>query len=475
MKNLIVGIVFNLSVQQLIPFLKSARQYYADKICIITSETNENILALYKKYNVDVHHTEVSNDRNIAFKERLYIVNNLLNTIYNDVDRVFFTDVRDVFFFGNIFDYTSNFDITFFSEPCVIEKCDINSRWYEMTYGSESLYNIKNELIVCNGTILATKSGMLHYTDCMISEIDSIEYVIDQPITNHLIFNKKIKNFEVRRHIEGPVGTFHHDANMSFCTLDNLSVVHQYDRCPTLSTYIANYCFFENRISNKEMYQLCTKLYNQDQELTLFRNYITKNKLGFLDNEHMVMWDKLVHNLPTNFRFIEIGVYKGQILTLVAILAERYKKQCTIYGVTPLSNVDDKYFRYDDVNYLDCITILHKTFDINFNENQIIKGMSTDDLVKEQILKLGSFDVIYVDGGHDYETVKSDIQLAKKISSKNSYIVMDDSATFSNFDGLNIFKGHLEVARATDDYLTNDVNFIEKSCVGHNRIFQKIV
>lgn len=475
MQNVIIGIVFNLSIQQLIPFLKSARQYYADNICIITSETNENILNLYKQYDVDVHYTEVSNDRNIAFKERLHIVNNLLKTTYNNVDRVFFTDVRDVFFFGNIFNYTSNVDITFFSEPCVMEKCNINSRWYEMTYGADSLHNIKNELIVCNGTILATKSGMLHYTDCMISEINRVEYVIDQPVTNHLIFNKIIKNFEIRHHNEGPVGTFAHDINISFCTLDKLLVVHQYDRCPTLNNHITNYCFFDKHISNKEMYELCTNLYNNDNELILFRNFVTKNKLGFLDNEHMVMWDKLVHNLPNNFKFIEIGVYKGQILTLVGILAERYKKQCTIYGITPLANVDDKYTTYEDTNYLDCIKLLHKTFDINFNENQIIKGISTDNNVKEQITALGLFDVVYVDGGHDYETVKSDIQLAKQICNKNGYIVMDDSANFIDFKDLNIFKGHYEVALATNDHLANDNDFIEKSCVGHNRIFQKSV
>lgn len=475
MQNVIIGIVFNLTVQQLIPFLKSARQYYADKICIITSETDEKILALYKQYNVDVHYTEVSNDRNIAFKERLYIINNLLKTTYNNVDRVFFTDVRDVFFFGNIFDYTSNFDITFFSEPCTMEKCTINSRWFEMTYGADLLNDIKDELIVCNGTILATKLGMLHYTECMIAEINKVEYVIDQPITNRLIFNKTINNFEVRKHNEGPVGTFAHDENMSFCTLSKLLVVHQYDRCPVLNNHITNYCFFDKHISNKEMYQLCTNLYNEDKELTLFRNYVTKNKLGFLDNEHMVMWDKLVYNLSNNFRFIEIGVYKGQILTLVAILAERYKKQYTIYGVSPLSNVDDKYTTYEDTNYLDCIKLLHKTFNIYFNENQIIKGLSTDDDIKRRILELGSFDIVYVDGGHDYNTVVSDIKLAKKICNKNGYIVMDDSANFIDFEDLNIFKGHYEVALATNDYLANDDNFIEKSCVGHNRIFQKSV
>ena len=50
---------------------------------------------------------------------------------------------------------------------------------------------------------------------------------------------------------------------------------------------------------------------------------------------------------------------------------------------------------------------------------------------------------------------------------------MDDASTFLDFK-INIFKGHHEVSLAVNDHLQNDNNFIEKKCVGHNRIFKKV-
>ena len=486
MKNLIIGIVFDLTIHQLTPFLVSARRYHTDNICIITPETDTQILELYKKYNVHVHITNISSDRHVAFKQRLEIINSLLKTTYSDINKVFFTDIRDVYFFGNIFDFDTTSNITFFAEPCLMVNCSINTRWYEMTYNLDEVNKVKDKVIICNGTILSTKDSMITYSELMLDQINKCNYVMDQPITNYVIHNNLLTDYTILHHGKGPIGTFTHDANMAHCILNdhkvynkvdnsNVLVVHQYDRCPVLDKYITNCCFFENNLSNRDMYIHCTNLYNNDQQLIEFRKFIVENKFGYLDNEHSVMWDKLVHNLSNNFKFIEIGVYKGQVMTLIAMFCKKYNLTGQIYGVSPLNGAGDKYTVYDDSNYLECIKTLHSKFNVPFNEDQIIRGLSTDDDIKNKVKSLGKFNIVYVDGGHDYETVVSDINLAKEICDKNGYIVMDDSSNFLTFDGLDIFKGHPEVSSATTDHLMTDVNFIEKSCVGHNRIFQKIV
>ncbi len=231
--------------------------------------------------------------------------------------------------------------------------------------------------------------------------------------------------------------------------------------------------FFDRNISNDEMYNECIDLFHKDTTLINFRQFIHETKGGFGDDAHCIMWDKIVDLLPDNFRFIEIGVYKGQVLALVAIAAKKYNKKYNITGISPLTNIGDKYTQYDNVNYLDYIHKIHNTFNLEFSDDQIIKGISTDSHIKDQVKLLNKFDIIYIDGGHDYDTVVSDIQLAKQICNNDGYIVMDDASTFLNFK-INIFQGHHEVSLAVNDHLQNDNNFIEKKCVGHNRIFKKV-
>lgn len=223
-----------------------------------------------------------------------------------------------------------------------------------------------------------------------------------------------------------------------------------------------------------EIYRTCTSEYAKDTELHDLREFIKSNNYGFCDDAHHVMWREVVRLLPDSFNFLEIGVFKGQILCLVPNLAKRFNKECNFIGVTPMSNAGDKFSTYNDENYEELISQLFLKFDIDFDVNSnIIKGLSTDETVKDK-LKNTPFDVIYVDGGHDYETVVSDILLCKEILNINGYIVTDDSSCYKNLSGLPIFTGHVDVCNAIRDYLENDTNYVEIACVGHNRVFKRI-
>ncbi len=231
---------------------------------------------------------------------------------------------------------------------------------------------------------------------------------------------------------------------------------------------------FENK-SEVEIYNICVSEYNNDSTLKPLREYIKANSYGFCDDAHYVMWRELVKLLPDNFSFLEIGVFKGQIITLITQLSLNYNKKSSIYGVTPLSNIGDKYSVYDNIDYSKDIQNLFKTFSLEFDiDKQIINGLSTDEKIKNEIKKLQPFDLVYIDGGHDYNTVISDIELVKEIVKIGSYIVTDDSSCYKNLNGLNIFTGHKDVCDAIRDILEPDNNFIEVACVGHNRVFKKI-
>jgi hypothetical protein len=109
-------------------------------------------------------------------------------------------------------------------------------------------------------------------------------------------------------------------------------------------------------------------------------------------------------------------------------------------------------------------------FDINTN---IINGLSTDELIKNKVREFGHFDLIYIDGGHNYDCVVSDIKLMYDVSKIGTYVVFDDSSCFKNLSN-DKFKGHIDVCNAIKDHIENNDQFTELVCVGHNRVFKKI-
>jgi hypothetical protein len=236
--------------------------------------------------------------------------------------------------------------------------------------------------------------------------------------------------------------------------------------------------FFEKNKKNNlnEIYELFLNEYNNDLTLINHRTYIEDNNLGYGEKPFHVIWREIVNSQPKKFKFLEIGVYKGQVLSLVKLLSDLKNKECEFYGVTPLSNVGDKYSKnYDTVDYVLIIESLFKKFNLEFNLNtNIINGSSVEEGIKNKVKQLGIFDVVYIDGCHDYDCVVSDILLMKEITKNGSYIIMDDASCYKPINRIGAHLGHHDVCNAVRDHIENDNCFEEVICVGHNRVFKKI-
>ena len=237
--------------------------------------------------------------------------------------------------------------------------------------------------------------------------------------------------------------------------------------------------FFEKNKKNNlnEIYEFFLNEYNNDLTLINHRTYIEDNNLGYGEKPFHVIWREIVNSQPKKFKFLEIGVYKGQVLSLVKLLSDLKNKECEFYGVTPLSDVGDKYLKkYDVVDYSLTIETLFKKFNLEFDLNtNIINGSSVEEDIKNKIKQLGIFDVVYIDGCHDYDCVVSDILLIKEITKNGSYIIMDDASCYKPINRIGAHLGHSDVCEAIRDYIENDNCFEEVICVGHNRVFKRII
>ena len=213
-------------------------------------------------------------------------------------------------------------------------------------------------------------------------------------------------------------------------------------------------------------------------ELKEHRDWVTQNDFGYGNRAFHWMWHIIVRDLPTQFKFLEIGVFKGQIISLLSLLNKHHHKNGMVYGITPLSNAGDKYSKHPDVDYEEHIQRIYQQFNLDASDLGLIEGLSNDPDIIETAKELGPFDVVFVDGCHDYEVVVSDIINYGEMLRIGGLMVIDDVNNH-----LNIPKGLIrmdwlgleDVSNAARDTIEKNKHFTELFAVGHNRVWRKTV
>ena len=163
-------------------------------------------------------------------------------------------------------------------------------------------------------------------------------------------------------------------------------------------------------------------------------------------------------------------------MALTQLCSKELNKSFYSFGLTPLSNVGDKYSIYKKGDYSKDISFLFHKLSLTLDNISIIKGLSTDNIVKEAAKKEGPFDAIYIDGGHDYDTVINDIDFSDLILKPGGLLIMDDASYLLNLNSRpNRFSGHPEVAYAINDNLAKRANYKHLFACGHNRVWKKII
>ena len=173
-----------------------------------------------------------------------------------------------------------------------------------------------------------------------------------------------------------------------------------------------------------------------------FKYYFRKSSLKKDINSANILLNQIEIYKPKNF--IEVGVFQGVTSRNVCEkLYEINKENFLFHGIDIFEdtniNIDNKEMtiKHNKISnpfkHLIFNIILKKNlFSIDsiysflkkFKNNvQLYKGFSETQLPKIDMSKI---DMVFLDGGHSYETVKSDLSLILKGIKKNKIIICDD-------------------------------------------------
>jgi len=231
-----------------------------------------------------------------------------------------------------------------------------------------------------------------------------------------------------------------------------------------------------------------------DPLLSSHRQHIEQHKLGYGDAAFHAMWKLLLaaaHERFGRVDALEIGVFKGQVISLWALLAKTQGWTVRVNALTPLEGQPLRGARlwrslkqrllprfrernqsgnfYSDDDYERIVKTLFSRFGLDFSEVRLVRGYSNDRAVLDA-LQADRFHIVYVDGDHTYDGAAADVRhFAPKVVA-GGWLVMDDAAF--DLPGTVFWKGYESVTRACA--LLPELGFRNVLNVGHNRVFERM-
>lgn len=216
----------------------------------------------------------------------------------------------------------------------------------------------------------------------------------------------------------------------------------------------------------------CVRLFHSKDfpsSLKQHRSYFVANQRGFGEDAFHVMWWMLFREMRP-LRFLEIGVYRGQSLSLASVLQQQLGIDGTVTGISPFLSSGDAVSSYrDDVDYLADTRANFAHFSLP--EPELVRAFSTDEAAAERVRR-EMWDAIYIDGNHDYDVAKADWTLCASSVRPGGVIVLDDSALGTDYHPPAFATaGHPGPSKLASEM--DSAVFREILRVGHNRVFQK--
>jgi len=200
------------------------------------------------------------------------------------------------------------------------------------------------------------------------------------------------------------------------------------------------------------------------------RRYFSYGQRGFGEDAFHAMWWVLLREFKPRM-CLEIGVYRGQVISLWATVGALLKIPIDVHGISPFQSVGDAVSRYrHDIDYL--ADTLASFRHLGLPAPTLVHALSTDATATEHIDQR-LWDLVYVDGNHDYEVAVADYRRCRDHLRVGGLLVLDDASLNTDFSApLFSFKGHPGPSRVAKESAMTEMKFL--GAVGHNNIFAKI-
>ena len=199
------------------------------------------------------------------------------------------------------------------------------------------------------------------------------------------------------------------------------------------------------------------------------RKYIEKERKGFGEEAFHAMWWLLLKEFKPE-RLLEIGVYRGQVISLWSLINKHLGRPCEVHGISPFSSLGDSVSSY--AKNLDYIGDILEAFSYwKLLLPVLVKCLSTD---AEAVSHIRSrlWDIIYIDGSHEFEIVLKDYRLCFENLRTDGILILDDASLNTDFKSPSFsFAGHPGPSRVAREYADKEMQFL--GAVGHINVFKK--
>lgn len=249
------------------------------------------------------------------------------------------------------------------------------------------------------------------------------------------------------------------------------------------------------REGNDAVFAAFTAATAADPVLAAHRAHVEANQLGFGDPAFHALWACLLAEAGRRFgrfRALEIGIYKGQVISLWSLLARELRLDAELHALGPLAGNPppapslwqrlryrfDRNYReevktgnfYAAEDYEAVVRAHFAHHGLDFEAVKIHRGYSTDPDILAK-LQDARFEIIYVDGDHREAGARHDFATFGAKVVPGGWLIADDAAF--DLPGDTFWKGYAEVTVALSEL--KPLGFKNVLNVGHNRVFQREV